>query len=185
MTHWKWTAAAFLWAPLTAFACGGAQAADVTYALGSRVGLVTGEKLTPSKRFPGFEDSGQGVRVVASELPESAYTRIELAISETPDLPGQPERFETALGPAYLSREHATMGDEDVEQFALITRSGRSATLVTVQIPKNAAPVWPEAAVRDHAGHRRAAARSPGRRTILAAAFRRFMTSAHFPRCAR
>lgn len=148
MTHRKWTAAALVWAPLMAVACGAAQAADVTYALGSRVGLVTGERLTPSKRFPGFEDYGQGVRVVTSELPESAYTRIELAIAQTPDLPGQPERFETALGPAYLSREHATMGDEDVEQFALITHTGRSAALVTVQIPKNAAPVWPETAVR-------------------------------------
>jgi hypothetical protein len=149
MTHGKWTAAAFLWAPLMAFAYSAAEAADVTYAPGSRVGLVTGEGLTPSKRFPGFEDSGRGVRVVASELPGSAYTRIELAIAETPELPGQPERFETALGPAYLSHEQSTMGDKEIEQFAMITRTGRSAALVTVQIPKAATSAWPEAAVRN------------------------------------
>jgi hypothetical protein len=148
MTHWKWTAAAFLWAPLIAFACNEAKADEVTYAPGSRLGLVTGERLTPSKRFPGFEDYGQGVRVLASELPESAYTRIELAIAETPDLPGQPERFETALGPAYLSREHSTLGDEDVEQFAMVAHTGRSAALVTVQIPRNATTAWPETAIR-------------------------------------
>lgn len=148
MTQVMRIAAAFVWAPLMAFACSAAEAADVTYALGSRVGLVTGEGLTPSTRFPGFEDSGSGVRVVASELPESAYTSIEHAIAETPSLPGQPEKVETALGPAYLSHEQARLGGEEIEQFALIARAGRSAALVTVQVPKSAATAWPETTVR-------------------------------------
>lgn len=148
MTQVMRIAAAFVWAPLMAFAYGPADAAEISYAPGSRVGLVTGEGLSPSRRFPGFEDSGRGVRVMASELPESAYTRIELAIAETPFLPGQPELVETGLGPAYLSHEQAKLGDEDIEQFALIARAGRSAALVTVQVPRSAATVWPESAVR-------------------------------------
>jgi hypothetical protein len=125
-------------------------AAEPNYAPGSRVGLVTLPGLSPAKSFSGFEDTEKGVKVVAIEMPESAFGAIEASIGQKNPPPGmkKPERFETALGPAYLTRESAPLNGENVEQFAMIAKAGRVAALVTVQVPASAAGSYSADAVK-------------------------------------
>ena len=126
-----------------------AAAADPSFALGSRVGLVTPPGLAPAKTFSGFEDVEKGVKVVAAELPEGAYAAVETALTQKNQPPGKrPEKFETALGPAYLSRETAQLSGESAEQFAMMARAGKATAFVTVQVPKSAAATYSEAAVK-------------------------------------
>lgn len=129
-------------------------AAEPSYAPGSRVGLVTLPGLTPAKSFVGFEDLEKGVRVIALEMPEGAFGAIEASIGQKNQPAGakKPERFQTAAGPAYLTRESASTNGESVEQFAMIAKidgkEGTAAALVTVLVPSKAAASYSADAVK-------------------------------------
>lgn len=131
-----------------------AAAADPTYAPGSRIGLVVPAGLEPARSFAGLEDAGKGVKVVAVEVPDTAYDAIEAALTqkEPPAGSPRPERFQTDQGPAYLTREKAQSGGESVDQFAMIARidsaAGKTAALVTIQVPERAAQDYSSDVVR-------------------------------------
>src|SRR5689334_16579100 len=98
-----------------------ALAAEPIYAPGSRIGFVVIEGLKPARAFSGFEDEDKGVSVIAAELPEAAYTAIETALTQKSQGAGpRPQRIETALGPAFLSRQTAQLSGEATEQFAMM-----------------------------------------------------------------
>lgn len=126
-----------------------ALSAEPSYAPGSRIGFVVIEGLKPSRAFSGFEDQDKGVSVVAAELPESAYSAVESALSQKAQgTASRPQRIETALGPAYLSRQTAQLSGESTEQFAMMAKAGKATAFVTVQVPKRSATTYPEAAIR-------------------------------------
>jgi hypothetical protein len=71
------------WFLLIALMAAPAQAAEVLYPLGSRIGLVPPPGLTVSQSFSGFEDRDNRVAVVTVVLPAAAYPNIEK--STTPE----------------------------------------------------------------------------------------------------
>src|SRR5438093_13687743 len=50
-----------------------AQAADVVFPAGSRIGIAPPPGLTPSRNFQGFEDAANSVAVVIAALPREAH----------------------------------------------------------------------------------------------------------------
>ena len=62
---------------LIAFLATPAQAADVVYPAGSRIGLAPPPGMTVSKNFSGFEDRDKRVALVIVALPAAAYPEIE------------------------------------------------------------------------------------------------------------
>lgn len=51
------------------------HAAEVTYPMGSRIGLEPAPGLSNAERFPGFEDKGSGTTVLILDMPAQALPR--------------------------------------------------------------------------------------------------------------
>src|SRR3954452_3583540 len=60
---------------------GAALAGEAVFPPGSRIGLEPLAGMAPSKRFTGFEDSGQGVAFTFVEMPPDAYREIAFGLS--------------------------------------------------------------------------------------------------------
>ena len=143
----------FRWLLLIAFLTAPAQAADVVYPAGSRIGLAPAPGLTVSTNFSGFEDRENRVAMLMVALPAAAYP--DIATSTTPEsLQKQGvtldarEDIAHPLGKAFLVLGHQQIEGQRIRKWILVVSAGELTALVTVQVPEAAQSAYPEAAIR-------------------------------------
>jgi hypothetical protein len=141
------------WFLLIALMATPAQAANVVYPVGSRVGLVPPPGLTLSQSFSGFEDRDNRVAVVTVVLPATAYPDIEK--STTPEaLQKQGLTLEARedvahpLGKAFLIRGQQQAENQTIRKWIFVLSAGDLTALVTMQIPEAAQSAYPDEALR-------------------------------------
>ena len=141
------------WFLLIALLAVPAQAADVVYPTGSRVGLAPPPGMTMSQSFAGFEDRDKRVALLIVALPATAYADIEK--TSTPEgLQKQGVTLETRedvthpLGKAFLIIGNQQVENERIRKWILIVSAGELTALVTMQVPDSAKSAYPDAAVR-------------------------------------
>lgn len=138
---------------LIAFLAAPAQAADVVYPAGSRVGLVPPPGMTISQSFAGFEDRDKRVALVIVALPAAAYPEIDKSI--TPEsLQKQGVTLEARedithpLGKAFLILGNQQIEGQRIRKWILLVSAGELTALITAQVPENAQSAYPDAAIR-------------------------------------
>jgi len=133
----------------------GAAAAPV-FPPGLRVGLEPAGELSPSRRFPGFEDSDRHVAVTILELPSAAYDKI-MRSATAPDQRGltdiKRESFVFASGVGLLVNGEAVDKGTRVHRWFLVASAAAVAVpnltvLIRVEVPEPARAVYTDAAVR-------------------------------------
>lgn len=142
-------------AVLAAFAL--PAAAQTRYPPGLRVGLTVPAGMTPSARFPGFEDEGRRAAITILDLPLAAMEGLERsahaqAQSEVDNIKREAFPFENGIG-VLVSGTKIENG-EKVHKWFLIASSATGAvrdlaTLVSVQVPDKALDVYGDKVVRD------------------------------------
>src|SRR6476660_9699836 len=130
-----------------------AQAVDVVYPVGSRIGIAPPPGLAPSRNFFGFEDTTNNVAFVLAGLPPGAYAELARSLSAEGLKP---------QGLTFEKRENLTLdagkgilvvARQEVENIklrkwiAVVATSGMTA-LVSAQIPDAAKGAYPDATVR-------------------------------------
>ena len=138
---------------LIAFLAAPAQAADVVYPPGSRLGLVPPPGMTVSHNFSGFEDRDKRVALVIIALPAAAYADIEK--TTTPEsLQKQGMTLETRdelnlpLGKAMLFLGNQQIEGQRIRKWVLVVGASDLTALVTVQVPEAAQSAYPDDAIR-------------------------------------
>ncbi len=141
------------WFFLIVFLAAPAQAADVVYPTGSRVGLTPPPGLTVSKSFAGFEDREKRVALVIVALPAAAYSDIATSVSPE-SLQKQGVTLESRedvahpLGKAFLILGHQQIENQRIRKWVLVVAASELTALVTVQVPEAAQSAYPDATIR-------------------------------------
>src|SRR6185436_20987792 len=120
-----------------------AQAADVVYPPGSRIGLAPPPGLTVSQSFAGFEDRDNRVALVLVALPPAAYPDIDK--TTTPEaLQKQGVTLDTRedithpLGKAFLIIGTQQIEGQRIRKWILLVSAGEMTALITAQVPESA-----------------------------------------------
>jgi hypothetical protein len=130
-----------------------AQAADVVFPPGSRVGLAPPPGMTAGQNFPGFEDRDNNVAIVIVALPAEAYTEIEKSsTAETMQKQGVTleihEPMTLATGKALLVVGRQTVENVKLRKWFLIASAADLTAIITVQIPEAAQSHYPDEVIR-------------------------------------
>lgn len=127
-----------------------AHAADPVYPPGVRIGITPSVGLEPSKTFTGFQTSDQGVKMLMTELPASAFTEVETAFRTNPaSMALKPESIETGAGQAFYTVEPVKdPAGVPVRRYSMIINGGTFSGYVAVQVPENAQKIYTDDAVR-------------------------------------
>jgi hypothetical protein len=130
--------------------------AEPVFPPGLRVGMEPPVGMTPSARFPGFEDSGQHAVITILDLPLSAYHELETAaFNKTQRDLEQPKResfpFESGIG--FLISGTAQQNGVAVHRWSLLAQAvGGSVqnltALINVEVPESALSVYSDAIIR-------------------------------------
>ena len=130
--------------------------ADPVFPPGLRVGMEPPVGMSPSARFPGFEDAGQNAVITILDLPLSAYHELESAAFDKiqRDLE-QPKResfpFETGVG--FLISGTARQNGVPVRRWSLLAQAvggpvQNLTALINVEVPESALSVYSDAIIR-------------------------------------
>jgi hypothetical protein len=130
--------------------------ADPVFPAGLRVGLEPPVGMSPSSRFPGFEDTEHNAIIAILDLPLSAYQELETAVFNKiqQDLE-QPKResfpFESGIG--FLISGTGRQNGVAVHRWSLLAQAvGGSVqnltALINVEVPESALSVYSDAIVR-------------------------------------
>ena len=130
-----------------------AQAADVVFPPGSRIGLAPPPGMNPSATFQGFEDAANSVAVVIAALPREAHWDLRRSTSAE-ELKKRGLTFEKREDQKLDSGEASlVIARQEVDKlklrkwiFSLLTPD--LIALVTIQVPDDAVKLYPEAAIR-------------------------------------
>ena len=149
--RFRWFAAlAVLFAPAPLF---DAVAADVQFPVGSRIGMTPMPGLERSLAFPGFGDGENNVYIRLIALPAVAFSEIEKTMTdEALKQQGLTVENRDALalpsGKATLVVAQQTEKSESVHKWLLIAPIADLTVLVSLEVPDQAAKLYPEAAIR-------------------------------------
>src|SRR5580765_8287709 len=142
------------WAGLMAIAT--TAHSDPAFPPGSRVGLEVPGDLKPSTHFPGFEDADRKVSIAILDLPSTAYFELETAaFSKLPQDLQQAKResfpFNTGIG--FLISGVTQKDGTTVHRWSLLAQAAGDkvqnlTTLINVEVPESALPVYSDAVVR-------------------------------------
>jgi len=130
-----------------------AQALDIVFPPGSRIGLAPPPGVIPSRGFLGFEDATNSVAVVIASLPPEAYAELERSTSAD-ELKKRGLVFETredqtlAAGKAFLVIARQEVDNLKLRKWIFAVAAADLTVLVTVQIPDEAIKTYPENVVR-------------------------------------
>jgi len=132
-------------------------AAQTRFPPGLRVGLVVPGNMTPSARFPGFEDADRKAGITILDMPIAALESLErsaFAESQTDVANLKREAFPFENGIGVLVTGTATENGEKVHKWFLVASSATGAVrdlaaLVSVQVPDKAMDVYSDAVVRN------------------------------------
>ncbi|RYX89301.1 MAG: hypothetical protein EON84_15490 [Bradyrhizobiaceae bacterium] len=127
-----------------------ARAADPVFPPGIRVGVTPSVGLEPSATFTGFQTSDQGVKMLMTELPATAFTEVETAFKTNPaSMALKPETIETGAGQGFYTVESTKdPAGAPVRRYAMIINGGTFSGYVAVQVPENAQKIYTDDAVR-------------------------------------
>jgi hypothetical protein len=130
-----------------------AQALDIVFPPGSRVGLAPPPGTTPSRNFPGFEDAANKVAVIIATLPPEAYAELERSTSaEELKKRGltleQREDQGAAPGKGFLVIARQEAEGLKLRKWVFAIAAPDLTALVTVQIPDEAAKTYPDLVIR-------------------------------------
>ena len=145
------------WAGLASLTLGATGAiAEPVFPPGLRVGLEPPVGMTPSARFPGFEDTGHNVIIAILDLPLSAYQELETAafnkIQQDLDQPKR-ESFPFESGIGFLISGTGHQNGVAVHRWSLLAQAvGGSVqnltALINVEVPESALSVYSDAIIR-------------------------------------
>ena len=130
-----------------------AQAADVVYPAGSRIGLAPPPGLTVSQSFAGFEDRDKRVALLIVALPAVAYPEIDKSTTAA-SLLKQGVTLDTRedithpLGKAFLILGQQQIEGQRIRKWILVVSTGELTALITAQVPEAAQSAYPDAAIR-------------------------------------
>lgn len=130
--------------------------AETAFPTGSRVGMVPPQGMTPSKRFPGFEDADRKVAITIMDLPAAAYESLErsaFAEGQTGVEQAKRESFPFENGIGILVSGVVEQNGEKVHKWFLMSAAVTGpvrdlAMLVIVQVPEAALSVYSEDKIR-------------------------------------
>jgi hypothetical protein len=136
-----------------------AVTAKPVFPTGLRVGLEPPAGLTPSHRFPGFEDASRHVAVAIFEFPVAGYDKlIRSATSDQQhDMTAVTKGpFPLATGSGYLVGGTAQTDGKPVHRWFLIAKppdntaqkANDIATLIRVDVPQEAQAIYTDSVVR-------------------------------------
>jgi hypothetical protein len=130
-----------------------AQAADVVFPTGSRIGIAPPAGMTPSSNFYGYEDRANNAAIVLVPLPPDAYAELERTISA--DTVKKQGLVLESRGPMTLPTGKAflVIGRQQIEniwirKLILVASLPMVTALITTQIPETAKDRYPDAAIR-------------------------------------
>jgi hypothetical protein len=126
-----------------------AQADDVVYPPGSRLGLVPAPGLHASTSFPGFEDRDNNVALLLGALPPDAYAQFEKSDSAEglKKLGATLEKRETLALPN--GKALLVIGRQDkLATWMLVATMPDMTGMITLRIPDAAKEVYPDKALR-------------------------------------
>src|SRR5262245_1303453 len=130
-----------------------AQAADVVFPAGSRVGLAPPPGVSPSHNFQGFEDAANSVALVIAALPREAHWDLRRSTSAE-ELKKRGITFEKReeqkldAGDASLVIARQEVDKLKLRKWIFSVLAPDLIALVTVQVPDEAAKLYPENAIR-------------------------------------
>jgi hypothetical protein len=130
-----------------------AQAADVVFPAGSRVGLAPPPGLSKSSNFQGFEDAEHNVAMIIAALPREAHWDLQRSTSAE-ELKKRGLTFETREdqkltdGEASLVIAHQEVEKMKLRKWIFAVLAQDLIALVTVQVPDDAAKLYPDSAIR-------------------------------------
>jgi hypothetical protein len=148
MTRFRWMLFCLLALALPAQALS-AQADDVVYPPGSRLGLVPSPGLHASTSFPGFEDRDNNVALMLGALPPEAYAQFEKSDSAEglKKLGATLEKRETLALPN--GQAILVIGRQDkLATWMLVAAMPDMTAMITLRIPDTAKEVYPDTALR-------------------------------------
>jgi hypothetical protein len=131
-----------------------AQAADVVFPAGSRVGLAPPPGLNKSNNFQGFEDAEHNVAMIIAAVPREAHWDLQRSTSEE-ELKKRGLTFETKEemklpdGDAFLVIAHQEVEKLKLRKWIFAVLAQDLIALVTVQVPDDATKLYPDSAIRD------------------------------------
>jgi hypothetical protein len=129
-----------------------AKAADVTFPLGSRVGLAAPHGMTPSRVFRGFQDQEKMVAILIIETPAQAFSEINKAVTaEAAKQHGiaveKREDISLKDGKAVVMRGAQEAGGKRYRKWLMFAAFPDFAAIITVEIPEAAKDAYPDSAV--------------------------------------
>jgi hypothetical protein len=130
-----------------------ALAADPSFPLGSRIGLVAPGAMMPSKSFLGFEDRDARASMLILEVPPQAYAEVEKQMSPAA-LTSQgmtDEKRETVTlksGTGLLIVGQQAADNKKVRKWIFLASTSEASALIAVQVPDEAKDKYPDADVR-------------------------------------
>jgi len=132
-------------------------AAQTRFPPGLRIGLTVPGDMTPSSRFPGFEDVDRKAAITILDMPITAMEGLErsaFAQSQTDVENLKREAFPFENGIGVLVTGTASENGEKVHKWFLVASSATGpvrdlATLVSVQVPDKAMNVYSDTVIRN------------------------------------
>jgi len=130
-----------------------AQALDILFPAGSRIGLAPPPGVNPSRNFQGFEDATRGVAVVIAALPREAHWDLQRSTTAE-ELKKRGLTFEKRedqalpAGDAFVVIAHQEVDKIKLRKWIFAVLAPDVIALVTVQVPEEAAKFYPETAIR-------------------------------------
>ena len=129
-----------------------ARAADPTFPIGSRVGLVPPPGMVASKSFLGFEDVATDAAILLATQSAAAYPEIEKSL--TPELLknqgitlDKREALQFAFGNGVLVSGRQTADKKTYRKYLLVAQASDLTVLVNAQVPEQET-AYPDAAMR-------------------------------------
>lgn len=130
-----------------------AVAADPSFPLGSRIGLVAPGAMMPSKNLRGFEDRDTMASMLVLELPAQAYAEVEKQMSPAA-LTSQGMTDETRetvtlkSGTGLLIVGQQVADNKKVRKWILLASTPEASALIAAQVPEDATAKYPDADMR-------------------------------------
>jgi hypothetical protein len=130
-----------------------AGAADATFPIGSRLGLVPPPGLEPAKSFPGFEDVQNGVFLRLIALPAEAFAEIEKtmtndALKKQGMTAEKRESLALQSGNAILAIVRQDTAAGRIRKWLLIAPIGNLTALVSLEMPAKPPAAYTDSVIR-------------------------------------
>jgi hypothetical protein len=134
-----------------------ALAAEATFPVGSRIGLVPPPGMTASRTFQGFEDKERNAAIFMIEAPAQAFAEIDTATSSDAAAKfgiAVEKRESVTLkdGKAIIIRGRQEADGKRFRKWLLVAGAADLTAIITAQIPETEAKAYPDQAIRTALG---------------------------------